>query len=562
MKFFESIFPFDSAFTIRLALAILCGVVFMSEKLSQAYDRQCTGDIIVEKIASGLAWSPNGSKLAVASFSVDIEQCILDAKLEIFDGGTGQIIYSIPQAAPIFGIVWHPNNVDLFTGDDKGTVRQWNTSNGQLAATHQISNFPILSLSWNPQGTHLASGGHDNVIRILNTSGEIINSNDLGTSDLPGLATSIDWVSYSPDGLKIMTSGADGAVKLRDATTLSEIMRLPAQFVDPVAGKWNPNGDKLATSGNDNTVQIWDSSSTDLILTLQGHSGRITTISWNLAGDQLATGSLDGSVRIWNATTGQVISVIQAQNLQEVWRIDWSSTGNLVYGGLVSLTPSSGTPPPLPPIVEFLPSSNPTPTPTPTNTPTPTLSPTPGGTFPVTGVLDDFNRADGPIGSNWSIAPGGYSILNNRLDIGSGGSILWSPSTFGANQEAFITLTTPDADAEEIDLLLKQAYIGQSYRLVEVWYQPVLNKVQVWTHDPTAGWVQRGSDIAVTFAAGDQFGARAKADGTVEVYKNGTLVGSADVSGWSYYADGGAIGLWMVSAGDGVLDDFGGGDVT
>jgi hypothetical protein len=74
--------------------------------------------------------------------------------------------------------------------------------------------------------------------------------------------------------------------------------------------------------------------------------------------------------------------------------------------------------------------------------------------------------------------------------------------------------------------------------------------------------VQRGVDIPVTFVDGDQFGARAKENGLVEVYRNGVLIGSSDISRWTYSAKGGYIGLWFIDAGGVVVDDFGGGTIT
>jgi len=61
--------------------------------------------------------------------------------------------------------------------------------------------------------------------------------------------------------------------------------------------------------------------------------------------------------------------------------------------------------------------------------------------------LDNFNRANGGIGSSWSGATGGYSIKNNKLDpstslrTGSdnGGDIYWSANAFGPSQEAAVT---------------------------------------------------------------------------------------------------------------------------
>jgi hypothetical protein len=183
--------------------------------------------------------------------------------------------------------------------------------------------------------------------------------------------------------------------------------------------------------------------------------------------------------------------------------------------------------------------------------------------FPVTGVLDNFNRANGIIGSNWSGSTADYAISTNQPDPGTNGAsngIYWNASSFGADQEAYITFTQVDADGEEQDLLLKsQSNTSWGDGVIEVLYDAVNHKVQVWTYEFSQDWVQHGTDISVTFNAGDTFGARAKADGTVEVYKNGTLLASRNITGWSYYAQGGYIGLWFINAGDAMLDNFGGG---
>ena len=68
---------------------------------------------------------------------------------------------------------------------------------------------------------------------------------------------------------------------------------------------------------------------------------------------------------------------------------------------------------------------------------------------------------------------------------------------------------------------------------------------------------------AATFASGDVLGARAKADGTVEVYKNGTLIATVTLNAADqafFNAKGGKIGIWAAGASNTRLDDFGGGN--
>lgn len=215
------------------------------------------------------------------------------------------------------------------------------------------------------------------------------------------------------------------------------------------------------------------------------------------------------------------------------------------------------------------PSDTPTTTPVPTNTatftpsPTSTATSTPGG-FPAKPVLDNFNRANGSIGSTWSGATTAFSISSNQLDVIASGSstyILWNSSSFGTDQEAYVTISQIDtATNNEHGLILKsQSSKSTTSGLIDVRYDGVGHAVQVWTYHSTQGWVQYGPSISVTFANGDQFGARARPDGFVEIYQNGALLGTRSITSWPFYANGGYIGLWFVNAPAALLDNFGGG---
>lgn len=153
--------------------------------------------------------------------------------------------------------------------------------------------------------------------------------------------------------------------------------------------------------------------------------------------------------------------------------------------------------------------------------------------------------------------------MSNQLDVGSSQDIYWNASSFGPDQEAFVTLSAIDQNAWEIGLILKaQSSNGVGAGLLDVLYDPSARVVQVWTYHSQQGWIQRGTNIPVTFVNGDQFGVRAKVNGQVEVYRNGTLLGVRDVSSWAYHASSGYIGLFNINAGNAILDNFGGGSAN
>jgi len=188
--------------------------------------------------------------------------------------------------------------------------------------------------------------------------------------------------------------------------------------------------------------------------------------------------------------------------------------------------------------------------------------------FPTTSILDDFNRANGKVGGNWAISTRtrNYKIAGNQLDVQLGGALIWKPDSFGVNQEAFITLQTIDQRSPTQGLLLKaQAGDQTDAGVIIVVYDAGANAVRVSTLNANRPiWTNYGNTPAV-FANGDQLGARALADGTVEVYQNGTLIATVTLNAddQAFFNDkGGRIGLWTLAAPNAVLDDFGGGDTT
>ena len=183
--------------------------------------------------------------------------------------------------------------------------------------------------------------------------------------------------------------------------------------------------------------------------------------------------------------------------------------------------------------------------------------------FPSTPVLDNFNRANGALGAPWVDELTGLSVDANTLaSSGAYAATEWGGAVFGPNQEAYITIATPAPTASEQDLMLKVQGASWTSGHIEVWYSAPDARVNIYTFSPAESWVERGVISGVTFTAGQRFGARALADGTVQVYRDATLLGTASVGNWPFAAQGGRIGLSFVSSVVGRYDDFGGGNVN
>lgn len=186
----------------------------------------------------------------------------------------------------------------------------------------------------------------------------------------------------------------------------------------------------------------------------------------------------------------------------------------------------------------------------------------------TTGLLDNFNRANGGLGSKWAglTDQAFYRIANNRVDVQGGGALVWKPTSFGTSQAAFVTLSTLDAYSPSQGLLLKvQTGSMPNAGAIAVIYDSLAHAVRVSTlrlNTPT--WTAYANTLA-NFANGDKLGGCVLANGAVRIYKNNTLLASVTLNpaDQSFFnAKGGQIGLWTIAAPNTFLDDFGGGNVN
>lgn len=182
-------------------------------------------------------------------------------------------------------------------------------------------------------------------------------------------------------------------------------------------------------------------------------------------------------------------------------------------------------------------------------------------------LLDNFNRANTTkgLGKNWTGATNTYRIASNQAQpFTTAGTIFWNaqPRVFGADQAACVTLAQIDPNGKHHTLILKaQSVTNYARGMILVSYDATTPQVIVETIEPgQSGWITRLT-IPVTFNNGDVLGAKALADGSVKVYRNGVQIGTATTSPF-FVNRGGRIGVWFHQTSGALFDDFGGGNTT
>jgi WD40 repeat protein len=111
-------------------------------------------------LVRSLAWSPDGSRLAIANSSV----------VSVWDARKGNQVATLSGHEDVVVIVvWSPDGQRLATGSRDNTVRVWDARTGTERLTLSGHGDSVTSVAWSPDGKRLASGSVDERVQIYAT---------------------------------------------------------------------------------------------------------------------------------------------------------------------------------------------------------------------------------------------------------------------------------------------------------------------------------------------------------------------------------------------------------
>ena len=176
-----------------------------------------------------MAWSSNGKFLASPSedgtvrvWNVVLGKCV--AVLKKKD-------YSISEEIEYNCVAWAPDDRFIASGSNSGRVYIWNTDTWQIFDEIQEQTGNIYCLAWSPDGSMLASGSGWATSRL--ESGNIYIWNPKTRESIKFIEVDdsdddveVSFLSWSPDGLKLVSGSTDNIVRVFQVDSNFEVLRL------------------------------------------------------------------------------------------------------------------------------------------------------------------------------------------------------------------------------------------------------------------------------------------------------------------------------------------------
>lgn len=185
-----------------------------------------------------LAWSPDGSALAIASIA-NTAVVLRNAQGGVLETLTG-------HTAGVRSVAFNRDGALLASASNDGTARVWRVRDGRLQCVVKHTD-QVIAVAFNPRRSILASGGDDGVIILTSTS---------------------------------------NCVTLRRI----KIGKVVASLT------FNSRGTMLASGGQSQVIQLWNPDTGAKMRELTGHAGWVWSLAFNPKNDNLLASAGTGDL--------------------------------------------------------------------------------------------------------------------------------------------------------------------------------------------------------------------------------------------------------------------------
>jgi len=270
-----------------------------------------------------VAWSPKGSILACSSHASR------KGDLRFVDLPSRQVRESSQgHRAHVTATAWSRGGRIIACGNSRGEIHLWDVVTKRLLRTLQANPRPVNSLDWSPDDRALAAGlGYGGMDKNLSNLYLWHMVPHTPYQMLRGHAAYVYCVAWSPNGEVLASGSLDKTVRLWDAKSVRQLAVLVGHVAPVESIVWSPDGRTLASTCRDlfdRTIRLWDVKTRRERQTLDnGESG--VGLAWSPDGRVLASCSEQQSIRLWDPASGRALRTFDEH--ETPLHLAWSPVG-------------------------------------------------------------------------------------------------------------------------------------------------------------------------------------------------------------------------------------------
>jgi WD40 repeat protein len=256
-------------------------------------------------------FSPDGSKALSASH---------DGTLRLWNTANGEELRCLRgHLALVWSAALSPDGRRALSGGSDLTLRLWDVETGKELRRLRDSDGWIMCVAFSPDGRRALSGGGGSLYLWDLESGQKLDRWE-------GHTGWVRSVAFSPDGRHALSGSNDKSIRLWDMATGKELRCfLALNAVLSVA--FSPDGRQALAGGCDQTVHMWDIASGKELRAFRGHQGNVESVVFSPDGRWVLSGGADGTIRVWNVTDG---SEVEGFGTEKVLSVAFSPDGRKI----------------------------------------------------------------------------------------------------------------------------------------------------------------------------------------------------------------------------------------
>ena len=269
-----------------------------ADKLARVFDAISARELSMlqghQDYVASVCFDPESKRLATGSY---------DHTAAIWDVRSSKIQHKlVGHGGAVLSVAFSPDNAALATGSVDGTIKLWDVATGRNTATLSGHRSWVNSVAYRADGSWLVSGSSDGTVRVWSgASQKLVQSLAAGKAE-------VRCIAVSADGKQIAAGLRYGTVKVWDTSDWQVRYVLKAHEGDAWSVAFSPDAKLLASGGGDwnrgGLVKLWQLSDSKPLARFQ-HTGEVLSVAFSPDGKSLAAGAGDGTVKVWDLAAGK-----------------------------------------------------------------------------------------------------------------------------------------------------------------------------------------------------------------------------------------------------------------